>query len=197
MLAALLASALLAAGCSGTTSALRGVGAPEANVAAAAFPRDTEAQTSAETLASDRDPDVLFETAAPQYTRTEPQAYAGSEQSLFVTGTDESDEESEMVAEVPPMPEMGTSREGTVEELRAKGNAVGKNKPSAFTTRQATARPMSKKRLAKAKADLNAAVAANQAGVSDAEAEAVEQRRKLLRQQAARHYKDALSTIEN
>ncbi|GIL00343.1 MAG: hypothetical protein BroJett030_02420 [Alphaproteobacteria bacterium] len=204
---ALVAAALVAAGCTGTTSALRGVDAPRAaSVAAveaepvpvlAAAPDEAPAQAAAPDTGV---PTVIFAETVPA--TNVGAADSGVDPAFAVAEPDAGPapvmgSRPFLDAPAPPAPDMGASRDVAVREMRAKGEQSGRNRPHAFTTRQALAEPVPKEEIDELAAEMTAAAARAQAEISDEEAQAVAARRKSLRERAARHYRDALSSIEN
>ncbi|MCU0789857.1 MAG: hypothetical protein MUE79_02195 [Nitratireductor sp.] len=100
-------------------------------------------------------------------------------------------------AAIPAAPQMAATREGSVEQIRAKAATSGGVPTNVFAERDGATTGMSKADQEKARAELEAAAARNQALLSGTDARSKAAAAKKLKQQAQSHYEDALKEIEN
>ncbi len=154
-------------------SALRGVGAPPRAISES--PEATPGRTQAQLVKS--------------------QAKLNAGTPMRLAEPVNADEDRPPLEPLPP-PDMADTREGAVEQIRAKAAATGKNPPNVFAPPPPPNPRMTAEEEARMRAELAAAAARNQAvpgGPSQAR-ETAEARR--LRLRAKRHYEDTLKAIE-
>ena len=162
---------VLVSGCNG--SVLRGVGAPPRAV-----------------VADPEGPPALAQAAA---VKSQAKLQSGTSMRLAEPATAPDDRPP---LEPLPPPEMADTREGAIEQIRAKAAATGKNPPNVFAPPPPPNPRMTPEEEAQTRAELAAAAARNQAvpGVAGQGRETAEARR--LRLRAKRHYEDTLKAIE-
>jgi len=98
--------------------------------------------------------------------------------------------------EMPPMPQMGASREQALNEIRAKAASNPDIKPNIFASQAGSAKQLSKADQAKLKGDLKKKTDILNAEVSQEEIAAQQADAEWLRKHGASHYQDALNRIE-
>ncbi len=102
-----------------------------------------------------------------------------------------------MPAVIPDAPQMAKTREGSVEQIRAKAALTGNAPPDVFATGQRATTGMSSADQKKSRAELEAMAARNAAIASGSDADAKAAAAKKLKQQAKSHYEETLKEIEN
>lgn len=168
------------AGCNGSGRVLRGVGAPErATQTATVQPPPPEIRSDA-ALRAAREERLQRGTAlnvAPPATGAEPVRL--------------------VPAEIPPQPEMAATRDGAIEQIRAKSEGIDEEKPNVFDITPSQVPRLDEARRQRETEQLRRSAEANRNALSEQEAEAKSAAAKSLRYRAQTHYDRALKNIEN
>lgn len=161
--------AVILAGCMSGSNPLRAVGAP------AVSPRQQLEETAARTT---MDKDKL-------------------QQGIPLMVGEDTGSEPARPAVIPPAPQVAGTREGSVQQIRAKAAETGDVPTNVFAEREGATSGMSRAEQEKARAELEAAAARNQSLLSGSDAKAKAAAAKKLKQQAQTHYDETLKEIEN
>ncbi len=98
---------------------------------------------------------------------------------------------------IPDAPQMANTREGSVEQIRAKAASTGNAPPNIFASAQRATSGMSSADQEKSRAELEAMAAKNAAMAAGSDANAKAAAAKKLKLQARSHYEETLKEIEN
>lgn len=96
-----------------------------------------------------------------------------------------------------PQPDMGKSREAAIKQMREKAAAADRKAPNVFDIPKSRTQPLNEDEREELRKRMEAAADENAESVTPEEAEKRRKDTEILLKKAARHYKDALKSIEN
>ncbi|HSO48483.1 MAG TPA: hypothetical protein VLQ68_11190, partial [Rhizobiaceae bacterium] len=119
------------------------------------------------------------------------------QQGIALNVGEDTGQKSAVPAVIPDAPQMAKTREGSVEQIRAKAALTGNAPPDVFAGGERATTGMSSADQEKSRAELEAMAAKNAAMVAGSDAKAKAAAAKKLKLQAKSHYEETLKEIEN
>lgn len=165
------------AGCNGTAGPLRGVGAPDRVHAV-----DSQLASEPGVEATD---DAVVRAARVEQLQSGTPLNVAPQESAYAPPS-----------QVPPPPQMATTREEAVEQIRAKATEPSELPPGVFAETRAATRQINRAELDRLSAQMREAASRNDETLTAADAEKRAARARNLRYRAGSHYEDAVKQIE-